>query len=97
MLAAQVDITVWDIIVYVVAGAIIGVLARLILPGRQEIGAVATIVIGIVAAVIGGVLWELLFPDNDGIAWIGSIVVAVILLWAYMALIGGRGRAGVNG
>jgi uncharacterized membrane protein YeaQ/YmgE (transglycosylase-associated protein family) len=93
MLAAQVDITVWDIIVYIVAGAIIGVIARLLLPGRQDIGMLATVAIGIVAAVIGGVLWELIFPSNDGVAWIGSIIVAVVLLWAYTALTGNRARA----
>jgi uncharacterized membrane protein YeaQ/YmgE (transglycosylase-associated protein family) len=92
MLAAQVDITVMDIIVYIVAGLIIGAVARLLLPGRQDIGMVATIAIGVIAAVIGGVLWELIFPRNDGIAWIGSIIVAVVLLWAYVAfLAGGRG------
>jgi uncharacterized membrane protein YeaQ/YmgE (transglycosylase-associated protein family) len=93
MVAAQVDITVMDIIVYVVAGLIIGAVARLLLPGRQDIGMVATIAIGVIAAVIGGVLWELVFPGNDGIAWIGSIILGVLLLWAYVAfLAGGRTR-----
>ena len=97
MLAAQVDITVGDIIIYIVAGLIIGAIARLLLPGRQDIGIVATIVIGVIAALIGGVLWELIFPANDGIAWIGSIVVGVILVWAYVALVGGRGRSRLSG
>jgi uncharacterized membrane protein YeaQ/YmgE (transglycosylase-associated protein family) len=92
MLAAQVDISVLDIIVYIVAGLIIGAVARLLLPGRQDIGMLATIVIGVIAAVVGGVLWEMIFPGNDGIAWIGSIILAVLLLWAYVAFIaGGRG------
>jgi len=95
MLAAQVDITVGDIIVYIVAGLIVGALARLLLPGRQDIGILATIVIGVVAAVIGGVLWELIFPSNDGIAWIGSIIVAVVLLYLYTTVM--RGRATTRG
>lgn len=89
---AEIDITIADVIVYVVAGLVIGALARLILPGRQEMSILATIVLGVIAAVIGGVLWEAVFPGNDGVAWIGSIVVAVVLLYVY-AMVTGRGRA----
>jgi uncharacterized membrane protein YeaQ/YmgE (transglycosylase-associated protein family) len=74
---------VGNFIVYLVAGLIIGALARLIMPGRQNINIVATIILGVVAAIIGGYLWEAIFPDNDGIAWIGSIIVAVALLFVY--------------
>ena len=65
---AEIDITITDIIVYVVAGAIIGGLARLLVPGRQDMSVAVTIVVGIIAAVVGGLLWEAIFPDNDGIA-----------------------------
>ena len=86
------DLTIGDVIVYIIAGAIIGALARLIMPGRQDLSVVATIVLGIIAAVIGGILWEAIFPDNDGIAWIGSIIVALVLLWLY-ARFSASGRA----
>jgi uncharacterized membrane protein YeaQ/YmgE (transglycosylase-associated protein family) len=86
MLAADVDITVVDVIVYIVAGLIIGAVARLLLPGRQEIG-----------MVLGGLLWETIFPGNDGIAWVGSIIVGVVLVWLYVAYLApGRGRTTVN-
>ena len=62
---AEVDITLGSIIVYIIAGAIIGALARLVVPGKQNMSMVATIVLGIVAAVIGGILWEAIFPDTD--------------------------------
>ena len=68
------DLTIGVVIIYIIAGAIIGALARLIMPGRQDLSIVATIVLGIVAAVIGGILWEAIFPENDGIAWIAQIV-----------------------
>jgi uncharacterized membrane protein YeaQ/YmgE (transglycosylase-associated protein family) len=77
------DVGILDIVWYVIAGLVIGILARAIMPGRQEMSLVATIVLGVVAAVIGGLLWNAIFPGNEGIAWIGSIVVAVILLWLY--------------
>ena len=87
------DVGLGDVIVYIVAGAIIGALARLIVPGRQGMSIVVTIVLGIIAAVIGGFLWNAMFPDNDGIAWIGSIIVAVVLVLLYVRLFGSRTRA----
>jgi uncharacterized membrane protein YeaQ/YmgE (transglycosylase-associated protein family) len=92
---AEIDISITDVIVYVVAGLVIGALARLILPGRQDMSILATILLGVIAAVIGGILWEAVFPDNDGVAWIGSIVVAVALLYLY-AMVTGRSRTRPN-
>jgi uncharacterized membrane protein YeaQ/YmgE (transglycosylase-associated protein family) len=89
---AEVDISVWDVIVYIVAGLIIGVIARALLPGRQEMSIVLTIVIGVIAAVLGGLLWELIFPDNDGIAWIGSVIVGIVLVYLFV-MFSGRTRA----
>jgi uncharacterized membrane protein YeaQ/YmgE (transglycosylase-associated protein family) len=89
---AEMDITIGSIIVYIIAGAIIGALARLLVPGRQSMSVGVTIVIGVVAAVVGGILWEAIFPDNDGIAWIGSVIVAVVLVLLYVRLAGGRAR-----
>ena len=89
---AEIDITIADIIVYVIAGAIIGALARLLVPGRQAMSVVATVLVGIVAAVVGGLLWEAVFPDNDGIAWIGSIIVGVVLVYLFAMFAGGRRR-----
>jgi uncharacterized membrane protein YeaQ/YmgE (transglycosylase-associated protein family) len=77
------DITFGDVLVYIVAGLIIGAIARLLVPGRQAMGLLATMIIGVVAAVIGGILWAAIFPKNDGIAWIGSIIVAVVLVFLY--------------
>lgn len=88
---AEIDISVMDVIVYVIAGLVIGLLARAILPGRQEMSIVATMVIGVVAAVLGGILWEAVFPDNDGIAWIGSILLAIVLVYLYATVFGRRG------
>ncbi len=87
---AEMDITIGSILIYIIAGAIIGALARLIVPGRQSMSILVTVIIGIVAAVIGGILWQALFPDNDGIAWIGSIIVAVVLVFLYARFFGSR-------
>jgi uncharacterized membrane protein YeaQ/YmgE (transglycosylase-associated protein family) len=96
MLAADNGIGILDIVWYVIAGLIIGLLARAILPGRQQMSLVATIVLGVIAAVIGGLVWNAIFPSNTGIAWIGSIIVAIVLLIIYerfVATSAGRRRA----
>jgi uncharacterized membrane protein YeaQ/YmgE (transglycosylase-associated protein family) len=92
---ADIDISVWDVIVYIVAGLIIGVIARALVPGRQSMSIWITILVGVIAALIGGILWEAIFPDNDGIAWIGSIIVGVVLVWLY-AMLAGRSRTGAG-
>ena len=83
-------VTFLGIVWFIVAGLVIGILARAILPGKQHMGMVATIVLGVVAAIIGGLLWNAIFPDNEGVAWIGSIVVAIVLVWIYSRLVGSR-------
>jgi uncharacterized membrane protein YeaQ/YmgE (transglycosylase-associated protein family) len=86
-------VTFWGIIWYVIAGLIIGAVARLILPGRQQMNVWWTIILGVVAAVIGGWLWSVLFSGNEGIAWIGSIIVAVVILLLYERVMA-SGRSG---
>ena len=69
---------------FLVAGLIIGLLARLILPGRQRIGLLWTLVLGIVGSVIGGTIanaldsgdiWELNF-----IGFVAAVICSVALL-----------------
>jgi uncharacterized membrane protein YeaQ/YmgE (transglycosylase-associated protein family) len=89
MLIADIDITFGNIIGWIVAGLVIGAIARLIVPGRQPIGILGTILIGMVAAVVGGILWQAIFSGNEGIAWIGSIIVAVVIVALYSRAAGG--------
>lgn len=69
-----------NILTWLVIGLVVGLLARLAIPGKQKIGWIATIVIGIVAALIGGfVSYSLLDIDDDGgIKWI-PLIVSVVL------------------
>lgn len=70
------------IISAIIVGAIIGALARLVLPGRQNIGIIVTILVGIVAALIGTFLASALgVSDTKGLDWIEfffQLVLAVI-------------------
>ncbi|MEX0651604.1 MAG: GlsB/YeaQ/YmgE family stress response membrane protein [Actinomycetota bacterium] len=85
-----VDVT--SILGYIVVGAIVGVLARFLVPGDDPMGIIGTILLGIVGAVIGGWLAGEVFKDTSGVDWIASIVVAVILVIGYRAIAGNRGR-----
>jgi uncharacterized membrane protein YeaQ/YmgE (transglycosylase-associated protein family) len=85
------DIGFWDIVVYAIAGLVIGAIARLILPGKQAMTWWATLLLGVVAAIIGGILWNAVFSGNEGVAWIGSIIVAVVLLFVYDRMVAKRG------
>ena len=69
---------------FLIAGLIIGLLARLLLPGRQKIGLLWTLALGVLGSVIGGTIaaaidtgdiWELNF-----IGFIAAVVASVGLL-----------------
>ena len=92
MIAA--DISFWTVVWYAFAGLVIGLLARLIMPGRQQMNVIATILLGVIAAIAGAFLWNAIFKDQEGIAWIGGIIVAVILLWLYSRFAPKQSRSG---
>ena len=83
------------IVVTVILGAIIGVLARLVLPGRQDISTLMTVLLGIVGALIGSWLWTGVFNkgDTSGIDWIAlimGVIVAAVLIVIYERVMAGR-------
>lgn len=69
----------------IIGGAIIGVLARLILPGRQNISWWATIIAGILGALLGGLIADWLgVGETRGIDWwrhIIQLAAAVLFVW----------------
>jgi uncharacterized membrane protein YeaQ/YmgE (transglycosylase-associated protein family) len=92
------------VISLIIIGIIAGFIARLLVPGRDPMGFLATVVLGILGSFAGGFLgWALFGKDLDQGALqpsgiIGSILGAVILLLIYRATIGrgayGRRRIG---
>ena len=86
-----------SIIGQLIAGLIVGVLARLLLPGREAfpegaLGWVLTAVLGVAGAfvgtLVGGALWG---GENYAAGWIMSILGAVVLL-VLVRLVFGRGN-----
>jgi len=61
-------------------GLIVGLLARLLVPGRDSIGLLRTLVIGVVGAVLGGWLAGAFFEETQGVDWLASIGVAMLLI-----------------
>jgi len=76
----------------IIFGAIIGALARVVLPGRQNISMVMTVVLGIVGALVGYFLAGILgVAHTNGIDWIRdfiSVIVAAVAITGYAAVTG---------
>lgn len=78
----------------IIGGAVIGALARLILPGRQNMSVWLTIAVGIIAALVGGLIADALgVGETDGIDWIRHAIqigLAIVFVWIVAAFTGGR-------
>ena len=74
---------IWWLIIGLIAGA----LARLIMPGRDAMGIIATILLGIVGSIVGGLVsWAIWGADNGRFQPAGlllSILGAIIVLWIW--------------
>jgi len=90
--------TVTGIITAIVIGAIIGALARLILPGKQNIPIWLTIVVGIVAAFVGTFIARAIgIPTaTSGIDWLELLVQLVVAVIAVAIVAGAMGRRGAR-
>ncbi|MEE1931098.1 GlsB/YeaQ/YmgE family stress response membrane protein [Streptomyces sp. TRM 70351] len=82
------------ILTAILIGIVIGVLGRLVLPGRQRIGILLTIGVGILAALLGTALAAAFgVADSDGIDWIElaiQVVLAAVGVAAVDRMKGGR-------
>ncbi|UUZ58680.1 GlsB/YeaQ/YmgE family stress response membrane protein [Nocardioides sp. B-3] len=75
----------FGIIGFLVAGLVIGALARLLKPGKQNLSIIATLGLGVVGSVIGGLIASALGTGDMGELNILGFVVAVV---AAMLLVG---------
>jgi uncharacterized membrane protein YeaQ/YmgE (transglycosylase-associated protein family) len=77
-------------------GLIVGALARLILPGKQNIGVIMTILLGALGSFIGSwVTYRLVYAGDKGgfelTAFLVGIIIAVVLIAIYVGITGRRG------
>ncbi|WP_435772085.1 GlsB/YeaQ/YmgE family stress response membrane protein [Nocardioides sp. SYSU DS0651] len=90
----------FQILGFIIIGAVIGVLARLLKPGRQSLGFLGTIGLGMVGALIGGIVASLLgtgaITELNVIGFVVAVVAAVLLVGIAEGMVGKqrhRGRA----
>jgi len=77
---------------WIVFGLIVGVVAKLIMPGRDPGGMIVTILLGIAGALVAGFIGRALgwYGDDDPVGFVMATIGAILLLVAYRQF---RGRA----
>ena len=79
---------VWTIVL----GFVIGVMAKFLHPGKENMGFIATIVLGVGGSFLAGVIGQFFgwYQAGEGAGFIASVVVAILLLVIYGKLRGGQ-------
>ena len=77
------------ILSWIVFGLVIGIIAKLLMPGRDPGGFIVTILLGIAGALVGGFVGRAmgLYSAGQSAGWIMSILGAVILLALYRMMV----------
>lgn len=72
---------VWTIVL----GFVVGVVAKFLHPGRENMGFIMTTLLGIVGSVVAGYAGQAigLYQAGQGAGFIGSVVGAIALLFVY--------------
>jgi uncharacterized membrane protein YeaQ/YmgE (transglycosylase-associated protein family) len=78
----------FGIIGWIVFGLVIGILAKLLMPGRDPGGFIITVLLGIAGAVLGGFIGRALgfYGPGEAAGFVMSLVGAVVLLFIYHKL-----------
>lgn len=69
----------------IIIGFIVGVIAKLIMPGKENMGFIVTTLLGIAGSLVATYAGQAVgwYEAGEGAGWIGSIVGAFLLLWIY--------------
>jgi uncharacterized membrane protein YeaQ/YmgE (transglycosylase-associated protein family) len=78
---------------WILFGLIVGIVAKLVMPGRDPGGFIITILLGIVGALVGGFLGRAfgLYREGDPVGFIMAVVGSIVLLLLYR-MVAGRPR-----
>jgi uncharacterized membrane protein YeaQ/YmgE (transglycosylase-associated protein family) len=80
------------LLMYIVGGAVIGILARFFKPGADPVGWIMTIVLGALGAAAGGYIAGMLGITSTMLVWVVAILAAIVLLFLWEAIRGKRPR-----
>ena len=77
------------ILSWIVFGLVIGLIAKLLMPGRDPGGFIVTMLLGIAGALVGGFVGRAMgfYGPNQSAGWLMSILGAIILLALYRVLV----------
>ena len=78
-----------EILTWIVFGLVVGIIAKVLMPGRDPGGFIVTTLIGIAGAMIGGFVGRAtgVYGQGQSAGWIMSILGAVILLSLYRMMV----------
>jgi uncharacterized membrane protein YeaQ/YmgE (transglycosylase-associated protein family) len=73
------------ILSWILFGLVVGVIAKLLMPGRDPGGFIVTILLGIAGALMGGFVGRAMgfYGESQGAGWIMSILGAILVLAVY--------------
>jgi len=77
------------ILAWILFGLVVGIIAKLLMPGRDPGGFIVTILLGIAGALVGGFAGRAMgfYAENEGAGWLMSILGAIILLVLYRMMV----------
>ena len=77
------------ILTWILFGLVVGVIAKLLMPGRDPGGFIVTILLGIAGALVGGFVGRAMgfYEANESAGWIMSILGAIVLLALYRMMV----------
>jgi uncharacterized membrane protein YeaQ/YmgE (transglycosylase-associated protein family) len=80
------------ILVTIIIGLLVGIVAKLLMPGRDPGGFIITALLGIVGAIVATYLGRAmgLYGPNEAAGFIGAVIGAIVLLAIYRLLAGRR-------
>ena len=78
----------FGLLMTIIIGFVVGVIAKLIMPGRENMGFIVTTLLGIAGSLVATYIGQAVgwYTAGQGAGWIGSIVGAFVLLWIYQKL-----------
>jgi uncharacterized membrane protein YeaQ/YmgE (transglycosylase-associated protein family) len=85
-------VSIFEIVQLAIFGLIVGLIARLLMPGRDSMGLIMTSILGIVGFFLGTFLGRNLFEKGEyyQAKWLMSILGSLVLLFLYRVLFARR-------
>ncbi|MGP0594002.1 GlsB/YeaQ/YmgE family stress response membrane protein [Nitrospira sp. T9] len=76
------------VIGWIVFGLIVGVVGKLLMPGKDPGGFLATVAIGIIGALFGGMLGRMvgMYGQDDPVGFVMAVIGAILFLWLYRVI-----------